>query len=63
MDSTQKPVRLVRGSYWCPQQRKILSPGQAGYSRAMFEQLTLGPLELGMYGDDSEDEDEVRVAS
>jgi hypothetical protein len=46
-------AKLARGSYWCPRARRFLQPGDIGYDRAMFEQLTLGPLERGEWGDDA----------
>jgi hypothetical protein len=55
---------MARGSYWDPRAKRFLQPGDAGYDRLTFENLTLGPLELGQYGCDwDEDFEDALVAA
>lgn len=49
MDRSERARSLAQGSYWCPRARRFLQPGETGYDRNTYEQLTLGPLERGMW--------------
>jgi hypothetical protein len=51
MERTQT---LPAGTYWCRASGRFITPDDPKYKRDVFEELTQGPLERGLFGDDEE---------
>ncbi len=50
----ERTKTLQPGTYWCRTLGRFISPGEPQYKRDVFEELTQGPLERGLFGDDEE---------
>lgn len=51
---------LPPGTYWCRRLGRFVLPGETQYNRDTFEELTVGPLERGLFGDDFDEISTVR---
>lgn len=50
----ERVKHLPAGTYWCRTSGRFICPDDPQYKRDVFEELTLGPLERGLFGDDED---------